>query len=93
MGKFFREGTSMWANGCESAVAAVINTPLVSPDQAGQPNCRGIMVGGAGNLIVTMADGSIVTLVIPATACGFFIPISILQINTSTTATGVIAFF
>ena len=53
--KFFRTSTAVWQNGCESVLVPTINTPLPSPDAA---PTRGIIYLTAGNLIVTMADGT-----------------------------------
>ena len=86
---FFRTGTAMWQNGCESAAVPVINTPLVAPGPNPNTPTRGLIPTAAGNLIVTMADGTTCTLVVPATGVGIFLPLAITMVNTSSTATAV----
>lgn len=55
---------------------------------------RAILVGGAGTIAVTMADGSNVTITIPATACGVLLYLAVTRIkSTGTTATNVAAFY
>ncbi len=67
---------------------------ITNSDTATFAATRAIIVGGAGNLKVTMASGNAVTIVIPATACGFVIPIRVTQVfATGTTATGVVALY
>ena len=82
--KFFRTSTAVWQNGCESVLVPTINTPLPSPDAA---PTRGIIYLTAGNLIVTMADGTTCTIIVAATSIGMFVPLAITMVNTSSTAT------
>jgi hypothetical protein len=79
----------------QSALAVIPNdaADLVPPTGPARPT-RGIMVGGAGNVVLVMADGSTATLIIPATACGFMLSLSVNRIMaTGTTATGIVAFY
>lgn len=68
----------------ESAVAVTAsNTTVFAPT-------RGVYVAGAGNLAVTFADGSEVTLT--NIAAGVVHPLSVVQVkSTGTTATGIVA--
>ncbi len=77
----------------ESAVSVTPGTAFTAP--SGNPNkaTRAVMAGGAGTLAVTMADGSTVTLTLPATACGLMIPIAITAVAAGSTATGIVAFY
>ncbi len=76
----------------ESVVAVTAGTAFTAP--TGNPNkaTRAVMVGGAGTLTVTMADGTSATLTIPATACGLLLPIAITAV-TAATASGILAFY
>lgn len=75
------------------AVTTNDSTNLVPPSGPARPT-RAILVGGAGTIKVTMADGSPVTLTIPATACGVLLYLSVTRIwATGTTATSVVAFY
>lgn len=77
----------------ESAVAVTVGGgAIVPPNGDANKATRAILVGGAGNLTVTMADGSSVALTIPATACGVLIPIAI-KATTAGTASNVVAFY
>lgn len=68
-------------------------TPLAPPTGPARPT-RGILVGGAGTLSCIFADGSIATLTIPATACGFVLPLAVNTVKaTGTTATSIVAFY
>ncbi len=80
----------------ESALAVTPSDTLPLTPPSGDPNkaTRALMIGGAGNLKVGMADGTTATLVFPATACGLMIPMAVRQVfATGTTATGVVAFY
>lgn len=53
---------------------------------------KGVWVGGAGNLAVTMHDGTSVTLV--GVVAGSLLPVSVTQIlATGTTATDIVVFY
>jgi hypothetical protein len=83
------------ASPMQSALAVTPNDAanLVPPTGPARPT-RAIMVGGAGNVALVMADGSTATLTIPATACGFLLSLSVNRIMaTGTTATGIVAFY
>ncbi len=77
----------------ESAVAVTVGGGAITPP-SGDTNkaTRALLVGGAGTLIVTMADGTSATLTFPATACGLMVPIAI-RGTTGGTATAVVAFY
>jgi hypothetical protein len=75
------------------AVTPSDSADLAPPDGNARPT-RGLLVGGAGNVVVIMADGTSVTLTIPATACGLILPLAVMRIKaTSTTATSIVAFY
>ena len=77
----------------ESAVAVTVGGgAIVPPSGDANKATRAILVGGAGTITVTMADGTSVTLTFPATACGLMIPIAI-KATTAGTATAVVAFY
>lgn len=66
---------------------------LVPPSGNSRPT-RGVLVGGTGTLSCVYADGSTASVTVPATACGFVLPISVNRIRaTGTTATNIVAFF
>jgi len=77
----------------ESAVSVTAGAAFAAP--GGNPNkaTRAVLAGGAGTLIVTMADGSTATLTLPATACGVLLPIAITAVAAGSTATGIVAFY
>lgn len=79
----------------QSAVAVTkSDTVDITPPSGPARPTRGVLVGGAGNLTVIMADGSTVMLTIAATACGFILPVAITRVmSTGTTATLVVAFY
>ena len=54
-------------------------------------DCRSLYVGGAGDLVVTMARGGDVTFVgVPA---GTFLPVQVQKVKAATTATNIVALF
>ncbi|MET3699349.1 hypothetical protein SAMN05877753_10212 [Bacillus oleivorans] len=65
----------------------------VTPNDVGTiPETKGILVGGAGNIAVTMKDGSSVTLT--GLSAGTIYPLSVTQVNlTGTTATNIVALY
>lgn len=66
---------------------------IVAPGPDPLAPTRAIMVGGAGSITVTMADGvSSVAITIPATACGTVIYLAITKL-TAATATGIVGFW
>lgn len=76
------------------AVTPADGANLAPPNGDQNKATRAILVGGAGNLKVDMADGTTVTLTIPATACGVLQGIAVKRIYaTGTTATGIVAFY
>jgi hypothetical protein len=77
----------------ESAVAVTVGGGGITPP-TGNPSkaTRALLIGGAGTLIVTMADGTTATLTFPTTACGLVLPIAITG-TTGGTATAVVAFY
>lgn len=80
----------------ESAVAITPSdtVAIVPPSGDVSKATRGVLFGGAGNATVVMADGSVVLLTIPATACGVILPLAIKRVNaTATTATLMVAFY
>lgn len=82
--------------GVESAIGSlgsasgILLADLSATDQVLSPHCRAIMVGVAGNVKVTMVDGSVGVL--PALQPGVIYPvIASLIWKTGTTATSVTA--
>jgi len=68
------------------AQSAAAVTPGASP--LGNTS-RALYIGGAGDLVVTMADGGDVTFAgVPA---GFILPIRVTHVLASTTATNIVA--
>jgi hypothetical protein len=79
----------------QSALAVTPNdaADLVPPTGPARPT-RAITAGGAGNVVLAMADGTIATLTIPATACGFLLSLAVNRVYaTGTTATSIVAFY
>lgn len=80
----------------ESALAVTPSDTANLAPPSGDPNkaTRALLIGGAGNMQLDMADGSTVTLTFPATACGLMLPIAVKKVHaTGTTATGIVAFY
>lgn len=80
----------------ESALAVTPNdgANLVPPNGDANKATRALLIGGAGNIKIDMADGTTVTLTIPATATGVIQPIAVKKVYaTGTTATGIVAFY
>lgn len=69
------------------------NTVQLQPPSGPLRPTRGVMVGTAGNLVVTFGDGTSATLTIPSTACGIVLPLAVTYVQTSSTASGIVAFF
>ena len=83
------------ATALQGAVAASPSdsTDLTPPTGPARPT-RGILVGGTGTVAAIFADGSTATLTIPATACGFVLPLAVTRIkSTGTSATNIVALF
>jgi hypothetical protein len=83
------------ASPMQSALAVTPNdaADLVPPTGPARPT-RAILVGGAGNVVLVMADGTTATLTVPATACGFLLSLAAKRIYaTGTTATSIVAFY
>lgn len=75
------------------AVTPADGAALAPPSGPARPT-RGLLVGGAGNIAVVFADGSTATITIPATACGFVLPLAVTYVKaTGTTATSIVALF
>lgn len=76
-------------NTFSSAQSAVV----VSPSDTNTLNfTRGLYVGGAGNLAVTMKDGTTVTFT--GVTAGQILPVSVTQVKaTGTTATNIVAVY
>lgn len=65
---------------------------LVPPSGPARPT-RGVLAGGTGTLVCTFADGSVATVTVPATACGFVLPLAVNVIAAGSTATAIVAFY
>ena len=75
------------------AVTTSDASDLAPPSGPARPT-RAVLIGGAGTVKVTMADGSTPTITIPATACGVLIYLAVNRIwATGTTATNIVAFY
>lgn len=72
---------------------AAVSVQAVTPsDTAALPaGCKGLWVGGTGNVAVTMWDGSTATFT--AVPAGTRLPISPMLVKAATTATLIIALF
>lgn len=76
------------------AVTPADGANLAPPNGDANKATRALLIGGAGNLKVDMADGTTVTMAIPATATGVLLPIAVKRVYaTGTTATGIVAFY
>ena len=74
-----------------SITSAVIVTPSDTADLAAGPT-KGIYVGGAGNVVAILADGTTATFI--ALTVGVVHPISVKRVKaTSTTATPILALY
>jgi hypothetical protein len=72
--------------------SAVGSTAITPSDTATIPATKGIFIGGAGNLAVTMANGNTVTFT--GLSAGVVHPISVTKISaTGTTATSILALY
>jgi hypothetical protein len=75
-----------------SLTAPAENAAAVTPhdtNDTGAAYCRGLAIGGAGNLVVDMLGGATdVTFVV---STGQFLPIRVLRVKAATTATGIVA--
>jgi hypothetical protein len=83
------------ASPMQSALAVTPNDSvnLVPPTGPARPT-RAILVGGTGNAVLVMADGSTATVTVPATGCGFLLSLAVTRIYaTGTTATSIVAFY
>ena len=81
-----------WQSGLQ--VTPADGTNLVAPGADSLIPTRGLLIGGAGTVKVDMADGTTVTFTIPATACGFALPLAVRRVYaTGTTATLIVAFY
>lgn len=83
------------ASPMQSGLAVTPNdgADLVPTNGPARPT-RGILVGSAGTVKVDMADGTTVTITVPATGCGFIIAVAVKRIYaTGTTAGSIVAFY
>lgn len=84
--------STAWQSGLQ--VTPDNSNDLVAPGPDAKIPTRGLLIGGAGTVKVDMADGTTVTFTIPATACGFALPLAIKRVYaTGTTATLIVAFY
>lgn len=89
----FLETTNNFTPMLSAAVLTAGAGQIVAPGPDPTAPTRGIMVGTAGTITVTMADGvSSVTLTVPATACGTMLYLAITKM-TAATAGGVVGFW
>lgn len=68
----------------ESLISATKLIP-VTPGTTKLPPHRGVWIGGAGNVAVTLTDGTTVT--IAGVQAGTLLPLEVQQINAGSTAT------
>ncbi len=79
---------TVFKNEIGSAVGAVAVSPS---DETVIPPTHGIYVGGEGNLVVTMANGSgPTTFVVPS---GIVLPIRVIKVMAATDATDIVALY
>lgn len=79
-------------NDATAYIGATAVTPAdgadLTPSAGPARPTRGLIVGGAGTLKVTMADGSVVTITVPAAVIGFAQNFAVVRVwATGTTAT------
>lgn len=80
------KGSDLLDTACTSAFAVVPSDVTVF-GAGGQP--RALYIGGAGNVAVTMSDGSSVTFT--AVPVGAILPLNVIQVRaTGTTATNIV---
>jgi hypothetical protein len=77
----------------QSGLAVTPGASALAPPSGPARPTRGVLVGGTGTLVCTFADGSTATITVPATACGFVIPLAVTVIAGGSTATSIVAFF
>lgn len=92
----FRTGVPVAQKGIGGAARVShvgVSVAAVTPsDTTALPaDCIGLWVGGAGNVAVTMWDGTAATFT--AVAAGTFLPISPKLVDAATTATAIVALF
>lgn len=78
-----------------SAAAVTPNdaTDLVPPSGSARPT-RALIFGGAGNVKLTMADGSVVTIAVPSAVLGFIQNLAVTRVwATGTSATSITALY
>lgn len=74
-----------FSSALSAAVVTVSDTNVL-------PQTRGLYVGGAGNIAVTMSDGNDVTFT--GVTAGQILPISVIKVKaTGTTATAIVAVY
>lgn len=74
-----------------AAVTTSDAADLVPPSGPARPT-RALIFGGAGNVKVTMADGSVVTIAVPSAVLGFIQNLAVVRVwATGTTATNITA--
>ena len=80
-------GSSLRASDAATSVVAVTKSDTVKL----APDCTGLWVGGVGNVVVTMWDGTTATFT--AVPAGTRLPVSPMYVNTTTTATLIVALY
>lgn len=80
-------------SGAARVTSAAMSVQAVTPsDTAALPaGCKGLWIGGAGNVVVTMWDGTTATF--SAVPAGTSLPVSPKLVKAATTATLIIALF
>ena len=84
-----QQGIAGAARVTQAATSVAAVTP--SNSTALKRGVKGLWVGGAGTVVVTMWDGSTATF--SAVPAGTFLPVSPQYVNTSSTATLIVAFY
>lgn len=79
-----------WSGQSAPATSAVAVTPDSDNDLARAPT-RGIWVGGAGNLAVVTSDNQTVTF--SGVAAGTLLPIAVVRVLATSTATAIVALY
>lgn len=78
--------------GRSSDISAASNgTTVTKSDVTILPTTRALYIGGAGDVVVTMAGGA--TLTFSAVPVGTILPIQVTQVKDATTATLVLALY
>ena len=75
-----------------SAGPATVGKAVTASDTTIIGGCRGLWVGGAGNLTLDFADGT-TNVVIASVPAGTLLPIAPLRVKAATTATNIVALY